>query len=250
MPYADSQGIRIHYQIEGAGSPVVLQHGMTQSIEDWYERGYVDALRGTHSLILIDARGHGRSDKPHETRAYSLASRVNDVVAVLDAEGTEKADFWGYSMGGWIGFGMAKFAPRRVNRLVIGGAHPYPRSMEGFRQVIMTALAEGHGPFVALVERWYPLPPGYEARLREADLEALLALAQDREDLEPVLATIARPCCLYAGQADEMFAQAEQASRLIAGATFFALPGLGHGQAFVRSDLVGPQVTRFLQRAA
>src|SRR5262249_47246457 len=127
-------------------------------------------------------------------------------------------------MGGWIGFGMAKLAPRRLNRLVIGGAHPYPRSMEGFRQVIMTALAEGHGPFV-----------GYEARLREADLEALLALAQDREDLAPVLATIASPCCLYAGQADELFAQAEQASRLIAGATFFALPGLGHGQAFVRS---------------
>jgi len=73
-----------------------------------------------------------------------------------------------------------------------------------------------------------------------------LALAEDREDLEPVLAMIARPCCLYAGQADEMFAQAGQASWLIAGAMFFALPGLGHGQPKQRP----PAVPSFNERQA
>jgi pimeloyl-ACP methyl ester carboxylesterase len=42
MPYADNKGVRIHYQVEGAGRPLVLQHGFTESIEDWSERGYVD----------------------------------------------------------------------------------------------------------------------------------------------------------------------------------------------------------------
>jgi hypothetical protein len=43
MPYADNQGVRIHYKVEGSGLPLVLQHGFTQSVEDWYECGYVEA---------------------------------------------------------------------------------------------------------------------------------------------------------------------------------------------------------------
>jgi hypothetical protein len=48
--------MQIHYRIEGAGSPLVLQHGFTESIEDWFECGYVDALKSDYRLILIDAR--------------------------------------------------------------------------------------------------------------------------------------------------------------------------------------------------
>ena len=39
MSYADNRGIRIHYRVEGEGPPLVLQHGFTQSIDDWYEFG-------------------------------------------------------------------------------------------------------------------------------------------------------------------------------------------------------------------
>jgi pimeloyl-ACP methyl ester carboxylesterase len=56
---------------------------------------------------------------------------VADVVAVIDAVGVERAYFWGYSMGGYIGFGMAKHAPQRINALVIGGQHPFARNQEG-----------------------------------------------------------------------------------------------------------------------
>ena len=66
MPYTDNGGVRIHYQTEGSGPPLVLQHGFTSSIEGWYEYGYVDVLKRDYQLILIDARGHGASDKPHD----------------------------------------------------------------------------------------------------------------------------------------------------------------------------------------
>jgi pimeloyl-ACP methyl ester carboxylesterase len=115
MAYADNRGVRIHYRVEGSGPPLVLQHGFTSSIEDWYEAGYVDALERDYRLILVDARGHGDSDKPQDAEAYPLEKRVGDVVAVLDALKIEKAHFWGYSAGGWIGFGMAEFAPKPVH---------------------------------------------------------------------------------------------------------------------------------------
>ena len=62
MPYATNQGVRIHYQVEGDGPPLVLQHGFFWSVEGWYRVGYVDTLRTSYRLILIDARGHGASD--------------------------------------------------------------------------------------------------------------------------------------------------------------------------------------------
>jgi len=62
MPYTDNTRLRIHYRIEGEGPTLVLQHGFLQSIEDWYECGYVDAFRSDYRLVLVDARGHGRSD--------------------------------------------------------------------------------------------------------------------------------------------------------------------------------------------
>jgi pimeloyl-ACP methyl ester carboxylesterase len=63
------------------------------------QHGYVAALRSHHRLILVDARGHGGSDEPHDAAAYELNLHVGDIVAVLDALDVRVADFWGYSMG-------------------------------------------------------------------------------------------------------------------------------------------------------
>jgi pimeloyl-ACP methyl ester carboxylesterase len=95
--------------------PSLLHHGTSGSGADLIELGYVDALKADHQIILLDARGHGDSDKPHDPAAYDLALRASDVVAVLDAVGIAKADYFGYSMGGWIGFGVAKHAPQRFH---------------------------------------------------------------------------------------------------------------------------------------
>src|SRR5580658_6146630 len=46
LPYADNQGVRVHYQIEGNGPPLVLQHGFMQSIDDWFEAGLCRYLEG------------------------------------------------------------------------------------------------------------------------------------------------------------------------------------------------------------
>ena len=91
----------------------------------WRQLGYAATLRDTYKVIMLDARGHGASDKPQDRRAHGLLNQVADVLAVLEALRLSKAHFLGYSMGGRIGLGLAKYAPERVESLIIGGTHPY-----------------------------------------------------------------------------------------------------------------------------
>src|ERR1700752_4618190 len=98
MAFASNNGVRIHYETIGEGRPLVLHHGTSGSGADWIDLGFVSALRAGRQLILIDSRGHGQSDKPHDPAAYDLALRVADVVSVLDQLGHQKADFLGYSL--------------------------------------------------------------------------------------------------------------------------------------------------------
>ena len=246
MPYADNGSVRIHYQLEGEGPALVLQHGFTESLVDWYKSGYVQVLRPDYRLILIDARGHGASDKPHDPEAYVLNRRAADVVAVLDALNIAKALFWVFSMGGWIGFGIAKYARERVHGLVIGGQHPYARSIEPLRHMVRRGITQGSGALVAAMEEMFgPESAERKARLLSADLEAYLRWPRTG----PASTTSSRrwlmPCCLYAGETDPIYPEVEACSRHIPWVTFFSLPGLSHCEAYARSELVLPRVTRF-----
>jgi pimeloyl-ACP methyl ester carboxylesterase len=119
MPYCDNEGVSIYYEVEGEGPPLVLLHGLSGSLELWRDAGYVEALKDDYQIILIDARGHGKSDKPHDPEAYRLDLMVADVVAVLDDLQLGKAHFLGFSMGGLIGWGIAKHTPERFHSLLI-----------------------------------------------------------------------------------------------------------------------------------
>ncbi|WP_434113440.1 alpha/beta fold hydrolase [Methylocaldum sp. GT1TLB] len=246
MPYVDSQGVRIHYQAEGEGPPLVLHHGFTSSSEAWRQFGYVRALCRDNRCILLDARGHGASDKPHDPAAYALPNRVADVVAVLDALKIPKANFLGFSMGGWIGFGMAKYAPERVDALLVVGAHPYAdQSWDAFRHID----GADPGAFLTALESVLEqrIPPELRPLVLANDLRALAAAAQERPALEDVLPTMAMPCLLLVGEEDARYPAVRECAKHIAHAAFVPLPGLKHTESFVRSDLVLPHIKRFLE---
>ena len=245
MPDVDNNGIAIHYEVEGSGPPLVLQHGSFGSLEDWREIGYVAPLRECSSLILIDARGHGKSGKPHDPAAYDLRARASDVIAVLDDLGIQTADFMGYSMGGWIGFGLAKYAPHRFRSLILGGAHPFAEDMGAFRAM----LPKEPGSFLELIAPAFGpyLLPGMRLRLVANDLEALAALTTDRDDLGDVLPTMRMPCLIYVGTEDPRLPRVRDCARLMPNGTFFSLPDCTHVGAFGRTDLVLPHLTAFLE---
>jgi len=243
MPYANNRGTRIHFEVEGGGPALVLQHGFTGNLKRWHTYGYVDALKADYQLILVDARGHGASDKPHDPAAYDLPLRVGDVLSVLDALELDRAHYWGYSMGGWIGFGMAKYAAQRVHALVIGGAQPFGQQWPA------SSRLDGSDPqafLTALGMNEAAMLPEVRADFFANDFRALAAARGDRPSLEEILPTMSMPCCLYAGVADPLYPRVLQAAQRIPQATSFAMPNLDHGTAFREAGLALPHVTKFL----
>jgi pimeloyl-ACP methyl ester carboxylesterase len=248
MPYAVNEGVRIHYRIEGEGQPLVLQHGFTDSLETWHELGYVEALKPQHRLILIDARGHGASDKPHQPDAYEWQRIVADITTVLEDLHIPRAHYFGYSMGGRIAFAIARYAPERVHSLITGGGSPYPYSQAGADRML-EALKQGAEAIPAI---WgVPLPSALKARLIRNDVEALIACLTkvlQSPGFAEILPTMTMPCLLFAGEDDPIYVENKECAGAIPNVTFFSLPGLGHADAFFRSDLVLPRVTQFLAK--
>jgi pimeloyl-ACP methyl ester carboxylesterase len=246
MPFADNQEVRIHYEVEGDGPPLVLQHGFSDSLQTWYDLGYVDSLKPDYRLILVDARGHGASDKPHDPEACRPECYAGDVVAVLADLEISRAHFFGYSMGGWIAFAMAQYAPEHVHALIIGGANPNPPvPPDPMLQALQQAGVE------AIPALWgVPLQPSLKARLLANDAQALIANRIQRlatPSFAEVIPRMTMPCLVYAGEADPVYSANKEFVARMPNATFFSLPDLNHPEAFFRSDLVLPHVRQFLQ---
>lgn len=252
MPYATNNDVRIYYEIEGEGPPILFHHGTAASLEDYHDFGYVEGLKNDYRLILMDARGHGKSDKPHSPESYTEVNRVNDITSVMDDAGIDRAHFFGYSFGGRVGLEMANYAPERLLSVMIGGMGPQGRGADSptfsnFRRM----FEAGPDTMVTLRRQSMPLSAEAEARLRANDFAALIAYTQSPwESLEDALPGMHMPFLVFFGESDtgNPYLERKEALETLPDFTFFSLPGLDHVQAVYRSDLVLPHVREFLQR--
>ena len=253
MPYVMSNDVNIYYKTEGKGTPLVLLHPFAGSLEDYYAMGFVTEFKEDYQLILVDSRGHGLSDKPHDAHTYLMKYRVNDVVAVLDDLAIKRSHFFGYSMGGRIGFAIMTYAPDRFCSLIIGGAQP-------FRSSTTTTKSEPH-PWISYLRqgieiginkyvesRGDRISAERKARLLTNDPEALIAMLSIDETLdpEPDLSAVKMPCLVYAGDKAHEHEAAQRAVSMMSKAAFISLSGLDHYDGLRRSDLVIPIVRKFL----
>ena len=114
MPFATTGGQAIHYTVQGEGPLVVLQHGFLGDATAWTATGIAQRLARRYRVACVDSLGHGRSDKPADPARYHQAERAAHIVAVLDALREPTAHVIGYSMGGWMTVGVAKYFPERL----------------------------------------------------------------------------------------------------------------------------------------
>ena len=143
----ETGGARITYLIEGPpGAPVVLFINSIGSTRDlWGPQ--VAAVTKAHRAITYDARGHGLSSAPPGD--YSIADLAGDALAILDAEGLDRAHVCGISLGGLTGMWLGINAPGRVRSLTlantaarIGTTESWTARMDLVREKGMTGVAD------------------------------------------------------------------------------------------------------------
>lgn len=123
VAWANSAGVRIAYQILGRHGPwLVLVHGLGYGRSGWGP--FARLIAEERRVVLVDNRGIGESGAP--PGPYSVPLMADDIVAVLDDLGLERADVAGASLGGMVALQLAAAHPERVQRLVLIAATPGP----------------------------------------------------------------------------------------------------------------------------
>jgi aminoacrylate hydrolase len=97
-------------------APLILSAGLGGSGDYW--RPNLEALAAEHRVILYDQRGTGRSDRALPAN-LTVEDMADDVLALLDGLGLERADLVGHAAGGLIGLALALRAPERLGRLAV-----------------------------------------------------------------------------------------------------------------------------------
>lgn len=252
MPTTRSpDGTRIYFKEVGSGPILVLLHGFLGNGADWQRCGYLEALKGRFRLLIMDARGHGKSGKPHEPEAYSTERRVEDVMAVVESAGGGPAAFWGYSMGGRAGFGCMAYAPELFERIIVGGIHVLDENHESFSSQFegrAKLLDEG---MLALVNSTPNLPQGQRENMLKQDARALAACTRGvaaQAGLTEKVRNFNGLALVYAGSDDPVFDLAKQSMQYLTNAAFLELKGLNHGQGFTNSSTIMPHALEFLTK--
>ncbi|HEY7313224.1 MAG TPA: alpha/beta hydrolase [Gemmataceae bacterium] len=155
----DSNGVKIHYYVQGEGEPVLLIHGFAVNAQlQWGVPGIIKTLAKDHRVIALDCRGHGKSGKPTDPEKYGL-EMVEDVVRLLNHLKIKKAHVVGYSMGAVITGKLLVSHPDRLLSATLGGGGPIPEGVKlpSFIDDLADSLEKGKGigPLMAVLT-----PPG------------------------------------------------------------------------------------------
>jgi pimeloyl-ACP methyl ester carboxylesterase len=226
-------GVEIAFEArgdEGPTPPVILHHGFgVDANVNWILTGVVDALVAAgRRVVVLDARGHGHSDKPHDPAAYGEGAMARDLVGLLDLIGAPTVDLVGYSMGAVVSLMLASDRDPRLRRMAIGGVGAGVVELGGVDtralpiDVVVAALATDDPSTIEHEgAAWFRMV----ADGIGADRDALTAIAHSRNHSPIALDRIAVPTLLIAGDADPLAVRPEVLSGAIDGARLEVLPG-------------------------
>lgn len=253
MPYIDRDGMKIYYQIEGKGPAIVMVYGFMGVMDDWYNYSYVESLKEDYQLVLVDIRSHGKSDKPHDPDQYLMKEFTSDIIVIMDALAINKAHYWGYSFGGYIGLCMTKHHPERFHSFILGGISPQEVPQESWDKIWEwhDSLKAGKEAYITNLEKGgLEITPEIRAELESFDYEALTACIRSKDIFQPMdehLPKLEIPVLFYAGEEDEWghFPRQLEISKKMQNVKVVGIPKHGH-TVQQQKDLVLPHILGFL----
>jgi pimeloyl-ACP methyl ester carboxylesterase len=133
---------KIYYEVKGEGYPVILIHGFSGTGQGWKSCAvYAGLLNAGYKVILIDQRGNGRSDKPHNESAYANDAEAKDIMGLLSSLNIQLYAAVGYSRGSIITSRLLVL-DKRISKAVMGGmgdayTNPgWPRRVHAYRALM------------------------------------------------------------------------------------------------------------------
>lgn len=244
-----ADGVHVAYQVVGDGPiDIVFVMGWTSNVEAmWEEPGlarFLSRLASCSRLVLFDKRGCGLSDRVPDAQLPSLETRMDDVRAVMDAVGSERAVVFGVSEGGPLAILFAATYPERTIALVLfatesdwtGRYRSSPEHLDeierawGTVEYARDALRDWAAPSQADDERLVSWLASYLRRAASPGAAIALARMNGEIDVTPALGAIHVPALVLArpGDLDFPLERVRRVAERIPGARFAEVPGDAH----------------------
>ena len=166
--YAPVNGLKMYYEIHGSGEPLILVHGGVGASEMFND--ILPSLSGSHQVIAVDLQAHGRTadiDRP-----LSYQAMGDDIAALMNYLGIEKADVMGYSVGGGVVLRTAIQHPGLVRKLVV-----------------VSAVFKRHGWYPEILAAMDQSGPATAEQMKQSPMYELYARIAPRPQDWPVLFT-------------------------------------------------------------
>jgi pimeloyl-ACP methyl ester carboxylesterase len=231
MALLDRDGVKIYYEVHGSGPVILLTHGYSSTSQMWV--GQIEELSKDHTLVIWDMRGHGETDSPDDLAQYSEALTVEDMAAILDKVGAEKAIIGGLSLGGYMSLAFNATYPERVQALLIidtGPGYKNDEAREGWNQTSLARADRFEKDGLAPLER-----ASAEVRLvRHRSAQGLAnaargMLTQKNPRVITSLPDVKAPAIVIVGANDTPFlAASDYMAAKIPGAKKVVIPDAGH----------------------
>jgi pimeloyl-ACP methyl ester carboxylesterase len=261
MPYRRVNDLRMHYDVQGSGPPLLLVHGLGSSHKDWAAQKAV--FKQTHTVVAPDLRGHGATGKP--SGPYTIPQMAYDLAVLLDALDLPPAHVVGLSMGAMVSLQLAHDVPRAVRTLTVVNCDPEYRLNTPRRwlsYLFRLLLVQLFGPEVLgriLAPRLLPDPDQGELRqtfirrYRQNDTHALVASIRAIAgwSIDEQLEAIRQPALIVASQHDYTDVDRKAIfARQMPDARLAVLPAAHHAVPVERPALFNHQLHAFLAEVA
>jgi len=236
--YNSFDGTKIYYEVRGKGQPVLLVHGFIVNSNSWKGAAlYKDLAQKGYKTILLDMRGNGKSDKPHDAASYANDAEAKDIIGLMDFLKIKKYRVVGYSRGSIITSRLL-LLDKRITKAIIGGMGTAFTNPDWPRRIMFYHALRGDS---------VPELKGVVNYVKQQGLDQLaLAYLQKEQPSSSVeeLKGIKQRVLVICGEQDEDLKLAKELSNIFSNSVFATVPG-DHNRAASTPEF-SKTVIRFL----